>query len=357
MSTETTEWLYTNVLAGYSKERTPWWYAGPREGILSPLYDGPIPISEVKTRLFGWEPVEGVMKGHLPDGRSAVVVGRKTIHRSDTGAILGTPSVGYQLHGYGEWLIDNVGLLLDDGGLHIGSAGLLKGGAVAWVQIELGEDVTTKHGVTFRPRLLACTSFDSTLPSTEKLVNGIVVCDNTMTAALGEKGVQKYQVKHTKNSKFDITSAREALDLVIASASDFEREVEALCKTRITNKVWDEFVNTMFPLRDTANARVKTITTEKRDMLQELRDSDERVSPWRNTAFAAVQAWNTYKMHLSLVQEKRDQETDTPNRFETKWLDIINDRSDEADLLAKHKIMSLVNATKKVAPAKALVAA
>ena len=63
---------------------------------------------------------------------------RKAIVRPDTGAILGIFRTGYKVHDYDQWLIHNVEGILD-ADLHIGSAGLLRGGAVAWVQVEMAD--------------------------------------------------------------------------------------------------------------------------------------------------------------------------------------------------------------------------
>ena len=46
--------------------------------------------------------------------------------------------------------------ILDDD-LSISSAGLLRGGAVAWVEVSVPESITTPEGVVFRPNLLATT--------------------------------------------------------------------------------------------------------------------------------------------------------------------------------------------------------
>ncbi|HHT13129.1 MAG TPA: DUF932 domain-containing protein [Propionibacterium sp.] len=59
----------------------------------------------------------------------------------------------------------NVEAVLDDDDLQVGSAGLLRGGAQGWVQIE-AEATQMVEGVEHRPFLTAATSMDGSLATT-----------------------------------------------------------------------------------------------------------------------------------------------------------------------------------------------
>jgi hypothetical protein len=67
---------------------------------------------------------------------------------------MGVFGPGYVRHQYREWLLRTVADLLDDDPA-ISSAGLLRGGAVAWVEVSMPDTITTPEGVAFRPNLLA----------------------------------------------------------------------------------------------------------------------------------------------------------------------------------------------------------
>ena len=116
---------------------------------------------------------------------------RQAITRSDTNAVLGVFSSGYAMHQYREWLLNTVANVLDDD-LVISSAGLLRGGAIAWVEVSVPETITTPVGFDFRPNLLATTSFDGSIATTFKRTVTATVCDNTRDLALSETraGVQ-----------------------------------------------------------------------------------------------------------------------------------------------------------------------
>jgi hypothetical protein len=113
-------------------------------------------VEDVKRRLFGWDAVSSPVYVESPAGGLAQTPGRQAILRSDNGHVMGIFTDGYQPHPYVEWLITTIGMLLDDD-LSIGSAGLLRGGAVAWVSVEVPDTVTTPEGVQFRPHLFGAT--------------------------------------------------------------------------------------------------------------------------------------------------------------------------------------------------------
>ena len=150
---------------------------------------------------------------------------RQAITRSDTNAVLGIFSTGYVMHQYATWLLSTVANILDDD-LVISSAGLLRGGAIAWVEVSVPETITTPVGFDFRPNLLATTSFDGSISTTFKRTVTATVCDNTMDLALAEKG-QHYKVKHTRYSSSKITAAREALAVVHTLGDDFAKELRS----------------------------------------------------------------------------------------------------------------------------------
>ena len=173
---------------------------------------------------------------HLDDeGRPArweSVADRQAIVRSDNEHVMGIFSDGYERHQYTEWLLTSVANILDDD-LTISSAGLLKQGAVAWVEVSVPESVTTPEGVEFRPNLLATTSFDGSIATTFKRTITATVCDNTRDLALGEAG-QELKVKHSRHSRLRLTEAKDALAIVHKVADAFAAEVAHLVPVEVS---------------------------------------------------------------------------------------------------------------------------
>ena len=179
---------------------------------------------------------------------------------------------GYECHQYTEWLLTSVADILDDD-LSISSAGLLRGGAIAWVEVSVPESVSTPEGVEFRPNLLATTSFDGSTATTFKRTITATVCDNTRDLALAEAG-QEIKIKHSRHSRLKLAPAREALALVHETSDAFAAEVATLCATRGHDADWHRFVDRVVPpATGTGNARGPNAQPRrnKRDQLTALR--------------------------------------------------------------------------------------
>lgn len=304
MSRETMKSLNTNTLIGYTDERgNAWHYRADEQGAESNHYPGAIPVSHVRRRLFGWTALEGDVTATALTPEGVITTtdpDRKAIMRSDTGAILGLFKSGYQIHQYDEWLVKNVENILD-ADLAVGSAGLLKGGAVAWVQVEMKDTMTAAEGVAFRPFLTAATSMDGSIATTYQTGVQVVVCDNTLSAALGEQA-GRIKVKHSRNSLSRIHDVRDALGIVHATADDFMAQVEALTAQVVTDERWNAFVTAYTASGTEDSKRGATIAERKSQELHALWRHDLRVAPWAGTAYGVLAAVNTHTHHLSTVR-------------------------------------------------------
>jgi phage/plasmid-like protein (TIGR03299 family) len=299
---ETAEWLNRNVLIGYTRERgNAWHYRSAAQGDEPNHYPGPIPVADIQRRLFHWRAIPGRVLTHTDLHGLRPCPDRMAVVADDTGEDLGIFMKSYEIHQFQDWLLEKVSALLD-GGLSAGSAGLLKNRAQAWVSVEVPDTVQTPEGVQFRPHLLACTSHDGSLSTTYKRTVTNVVCDNTMGAALRGAG-QVIKIKHKKGSRqgrLEVLSARQALDMVEVLADEFADEVRELCQVDVTEAQWQDFLLAHAP--DTGSQRSRTFASNRRTKLVELWQFDNRVAPWRGTAWGVLQAVNTYEHHHATVR-------------------------------------------------------
>ena len=319
MSQESLEWLNQNVLIGFTEKRgTAWHYRESAQGDEPNHYTGPVPVADVERRLFHWTAEKVPMLQSVPCGiadatgvdddgtsyRIEAVPNRAIIRRSDTHHVLGVFKDGYVPHQPREWLLENVATLLGES-LQIGSAGLLRGGAVAWVQIEASENMVTKSGVEFRPHITAADSFDGSLVSTYKGGATVIVCDNTMEANLREKG-HHVKIRHTRYGRLDFDSARDALGIVEQAGESFAADVDYLTSWHITDRQWARFLDSLITVKpDATTTHSQTVADHKRDQLTTLYNSDPRVAPWRGTAFGVLQATNTFAHHVKVARGDR----------------------------------------------------
>ncbi len=303
MSRETLEWLNANTLIGYTAKRgNAWHYRASDQGDEPNHYAGAIPVEDVERRLFSWTPVEGTVDStYTVDGMTHVITdtSRKTIIRPNTQTILGIFRSGFVVHEYRQWLLRQAELILD-ADLAIGSAGLLRGGAVAWLQVEIEDTISTPEGVDFRPFLTAATSLDGSLASTYQTGAQVVVCDNTLSAALSDKS-KMLKVKHSKRSAGRLADVRDALGIVHDVAGDFAAEVAQLCSITVTDSQWQSFVaehTGAAAHTEATSARAKTNASDLGERLTALYREDVRVAPWTGTAYGVLAAVNTYAHHV-----------------------------------------------------------
>jgi phage/plasmid-like protein (TIGR03299 family) len=331
MSKETMEWLNQNTLIGFTEKRgNAWHYRESSQGAEPNHYPGAIPLPDVERRLFDWEVIEEPL---FIDGGSGMVQvpGRKAMVASDNRDVLGIFKDGYQGHGYREWLLKNVSTILDDD-LQIGSAGLLRNRGQAWVSVEVPENFTTPEGVEYRPYLCAWTSFDGSLATTYGRKVTLVVCDNTREIAAQEQG-QSFKLRHSKYSHLKINDARSALEIVHTMADDFAAEVAALTSFKVEEGHFNRVLDAIVPVPDD-EGRGQTVALKKRNSIITLYRKDERVTPWKGTAFGVLQAFNTWNQHEAQVRKG------VP-RFERNMENVIKGKFAQAD----NAVLAAITAT------------
>lgn len=305
MSKETSQWLNTMTLIGFEEKRgKAWHWRAEDQGAEPNHYAGPVPVDDVLRRLFNFQVVESPL--YIPDGQGGFteIADRKAMITDDTRDVMGVFKSGYLGHQYDQWLLEGPADLIDQskGDLGIGSAGLLKNRAVAWVSIEVPETVTTPEGIDFRPNLLAATSFDGSMATTYKRVVTAVVCDNTLAAGLSEGG-QVFRVKHSSGSAMKLGEAREALAIIHTVADEFAEAVSHWANWKVTTREFDLVLDAIVPVPELPAGKVSTrgytLATNKQDELRKLYNNDSRVTPWKGTALGVLQAFNTYEHHVA----------------------------------------------------------
>ena len=319
MSRETLTHLNNNVLIGNTAQRgNAWHYKAELQGDQSNHYPGFIPVADVKERLFHFKavprrvavekPATVETMTHIdPEGlpsRWVVQEDRQAIDRDDTDETLGMFKEGYRAHQLGETLIGKTSNIVGDT-LGISSAGVLKGGAVGWVEVSISDTQhLNKFGISFRPNLLCGTSFDGSIATFWKRTITDTVCDNTFEIARSING-QVFKIKHSRNSGYKVVEAREALHLIGSLSDEWTDEVTTLVTTTVTDRQWFAFLAELAPTTKDNTAltgRALTMATAKQDSLRQLWNHDARVSPWKGTAWGVLQAVNTWGHHKQTVR-------------------------------------------------------
>jgi len=109
---------------------------------------------------------------------------RKVLHRSDTGAPLAVVSDGYRVVQPGQ-VMDFFRELVELGGFQLETAGALSDGKRVWALASVGDAAPVVSRDIVKPYLLLATSYDGTMATVAKFTAIRVVCNNTITAAVG----------------------------------------------------------------------------------------------------------------------------------------------------------------------------
>lgn len=310
MSKESAGWLNSHILIGMGFR--PWWLD---QTLITPenLYDGPIPVDDILTKLFHWEPEAWPTQAFEP-GKGAA--GRRTVKDNRRYAILRPPGSfsdddpgavfyyggqeSYKVHTRREWLTGMVGRLLGPD-VVIESAGELADGAEAWVGVSVPEE-QSHAGVFYRPRITVATSANGRLASQGASHAHLSVCDNTMSMNLAEGHTAGLgiRVRHSLNSVTNATVQRyaDALGILMAQADDFRQTVEVLTNTPVSEDQWQAFLNHYAgDVTELEGRAVAFAETARAALNAEWMGDNLTSAPWAGTAFGALQAANTYTHH------------------------------------------------------------
>lgn len=137
--------------------------------------------------------------------------GRKVLHRSDTGAALAVVSDGYRVVQPAD-VMGFFGKLVELGGFQMETAGVLSHGRRVWALAKVNQGADVVEGDTVRPYVLLGTSYDGTMATVGKFTSIRVVCNNTITAALGREHGGTVRVLHSE--RFNPDAVRMELGIV-----------------------------------------------------------------------------------------------------------------------------------------------
>lgn len=332
MSKETQAWANENFLVGQVLKYGKAWHFDPDFTGESNHYPEMIPVADIERRLFSWDAVS--TKAYYDVNGKRYEMPGAVWARSDTGAHLGTFSDGYQGHQYREWLLEKVQGLLDvaDEGWGASSAVLLQGGAVAAVQVEAPEGVTI-GGDLVRPFIVACTSFNGKYVTSYKRGTGRVVCDNTLEE-FHNTADAAFKVKHTKHSKAKLSDVREVLEISFKHQAAEIEEIERLMNMAVTDDQFSKIVAIVDPI-NTDEGRGITRTSNRHLQYHTLWNHDQRVGPYKNTAWGTLQVFNTYGQHMSTVRA-------STIRPEVNILNFLGGKTGKADSEVRNAIKIVV---------------
>lgn len=222
-------------------------------------------------------------------------------------APLNIVSKRYGIHQFSEVLLNNLLTLIDtpSSDLEIVGAGLLSNGAVGWVQVHA--PTMTVTGDDMAPTITLATSHNGTFATQYRVGMFRFACSNQL-GALHKSNKSVYKLRHTMNSRVRFTEARAALGLLHTQTDELSREVQSLIATRVTDAQFGAIRMALDPRPVGNDVSVAAMTRweNRRSAIRNLWNEDERVAPYRGTAWGVVQAYSTWRQNIQSFRATTD---------------------------------------------------
>lgn len=315
MSKETDLWLNKYTATGFIDLYGPAWHDDRdlriREMLTENQFHGAVPLWKVD-ELLSFDLISCEVKATgtfvSPDGNiveiDSVDPRRQAIVTSDTHEVLGVFSKNYKIHPYRDTLLGILGQLVgdpmaEDMGLQIKSIGLLRNRAVAWVQVVAPKEVYA-GALEAQPFISIATSCDGSLATTAVSGTQLIVCDNTLFAAL-RAAQMRIKLKHTLNSVDRLDDVASALQVMTTASRTTSEIVDMLSQTPVNERETEKYYTIRFGDQPTEDGRGRTKWINRRDAFMTVM-STPAVKPFVGTALGLVQADSTFRHHKNAAQ-------------------------------------------------------
>ena len=177
--------------------------------------------------------IEGADVMYDPDGKGSRVakLKRQVLFRSDTLEPLSVVGNEYNIVQPAE-VLEFFRDLTEAGGFKLHTAGSLFGGRQVWALAKIGPDAAIAKVDKIGGFLLLSTSCDGTKATTAKFTTVRVVCNNTLSLALGrDNGDDTIRVPHS--TKFKPEAVKEDLGVGVHAFEAFMAKARKLAKVKI----------------------------------------------------------------------------------------------------------------------------
>ena len=178
------------------------------------------------------------------DGKTYEQGTKQVLYRTDTHEALGVVGKRYKVVQPGT-ILEFFRNLIDEQGFQMETAGVLFNGAKYWALANTGEQFEVSKGEHIRQRLMLATACDGSLKTTAKFVAERIVCNNTLSVALGEDN-PRGMIKVSHSSDFDAGQVQTDLGIVTSSWAQYMEDVKAMAKRKVSKEEAQQFVISLF---------------------------------------------------------------------------------------------------------------
>lgn len=177
------------------------------------------------------------------NGEMLKVPNRKTLVRSDNGKWFSHMSENRYEVRQPKQIVEFFRDLCDHGGYEIETLGALYEGAQVWCLAKRKDHTANLGDDIINPYILLAESYNGTLATTAQATSVRVVCNNTLSYSVGQKG-NKLKIGH--NQKFDENKVKDELAKVDAGFDAYWASLKAFSSVKMTPEFKARFFTKLF---------------------------------------------------------------------------------------------------------------
>ena len=256
---------------------------------------------------MGWEVGMREVFIQTPSGQFMEVTDKKAVTRLDNGKVFGIFSNQYTpLQNRDAFtFFDSV---VGAGEAIYHTAGTLAGGSRIWTLAKLPGDLKLSDTDVLERYILLANSHDGSLAVTMKPTTVRVVCNNTLSVALGGETNKLFRAVHTSSVMQRVNQARETLGLQEAYFANVMRGIERLADERMTQAAANEFLVELFGQEENPEA----ISTRMQNQIDTVGNLFVK-----GTGNHGVNRWDMLNAVTEFVDHKRTKDDD--KRLDAAW--------------------------------------
>lgn len=273
-------------------------------------------VAQAVKEYLGWSVEQQPLYYKGSDGGFYAVETHVANVRSDHGNVLGVVGAGYEPIQHSA-MVEDIKALCGESGAKVHTIGSINGGKRVWILLETTDTVNVA-GDRLKTYMAVMSSHDGSLAYTVAPTTVRIVCNNTLTAALRERGKASeghcIRIKHTKNAAGAIQEARKAIGASKVAFEEFAALANNLAGIRV-NERFADFIGSKLFKGETTNA-----TNERQKLLDAFRKPrGGTTKAIDGTAFGVFNAVTEYVDYLARCR-KTGGKTEEEARAESSLL-------------------------------------
>lgn len=219
------------------------------------------------------------------------------LFRGDNGKFLGTCGNMYEPIQYTD-AFGMVDALLTEGAAHYETAGALGDGQTIWTLARIPQEIRIAGTNDITKNYLLFVDYRQQGKSAiVKMVGTRVVCNNTLSVALSEKG-NFFRIPHNGNVQYKIEEAKRLVSVANKDVISLNEKFNALAKVKTTKSFIRKYLTSLFP--EVKESPVQQNKCEK--ILELFEDNDgNKIPEVKYTAWGLFNATTQYIDHFSPV--------------------------------------------------------